>query len=153
MKHDYDSGFLKPVAFYLYLKFCDEFRNTFMRMEVEAHIHQFSSGYFEIKIPLYNDFYASFSIRDEIRLEFYRLKFKSENYQMREQVHLDFDDLPWELASVLEPGEKPFTIYPESPILDILAGIKAIQKERDNLMPIIMKAYALQFPCRYVDPF
>lgn len=153
MKHCRDPWYPKPVPFNLYLRLSDEFRNMFMRMGIEADLHQFTTGYFEIKIPLGNDFYASFNIRNEITLEFYHLLLNSERYQMREQIVLDFDDIPVELANILEPAEIPFTIYPDNIIFDILEAILVIQKERKDLLANIIKAYTLQYPCSNIKTF
>ena len=144
MKYCNESQGLKPVPFNLYLEFVNEIRNRFIRMDIDADIHQFSSGYFEIKISLGNDFYASFSIREEIRLEFYHLLLNSGRYQMREQIVLDFDDLPAQLANILEPAQIQFNIYPDNITLDILEAIFAIQKEKEDLLANIIKAYTLQ---------
>lgn len=147
-----DRG-LKPVPFNLYLKLVNEIRNMFIRMDIDADIHQFNSGYCEIKIPLGDDFYVSFNIREEIRLEFYHLIFNSGRYQMREQIVLDFDDLPVQLANILEPAQIPFTIYPDNIIADLLEAIFAIQKEKEDLIANIIKAYTLQYTCSNVEPF
>ena len=143
----------KPVPFNLYLKLYNEIQNIFIRMDIKADFHQFSSGYFEIKISLGNDFYTSFSIREEIRLEFYHLLLNSGRYQMREQIVLDFDDLPVQLVNILEPAEMPFTIYPDNIIVDILEAIFAIQKEKEDLLANVIKAYNLQYTCNNVKPF
>lgn len=144
---------LKLVPFNLYLKLVNEIRNMFIRIDIDADIHQFNSGYFEIKISLGDDFYVSFSIREEIRLEFYHLLFNSERYQMREQIVLDFDDLPVQLANILEPAQIPFTIYPDNIIADLLEAIFAIQKEKEDLIANIIKANTLQYTCSNVEPF
>ena len=122
-------------------------------MDINADIHQFSSGYFEIKMSLGNDFYASISIREEIRLEFYHLLLNSGRYQMREQIVLDFDDLPAQLANILEPAEIPFTMYSDNITLDILEAIFAIQKVKEDLLANIIKAYTLQYCSKNVEPF
>ena len=153
MKHCNELHGLKPVPLNLYLKLVNEFRNMFIRMDIDADIHQFNSGYFEIKISLGDDFYASFSIREEIRLEFYHLLFNSGRYQMREKIVLDFDDLPVQLVNILEPAEMPFTIYPDNIIVDILEAIFAIQKGKEDLFANVIKAYNLQYTCSNVEPF
>lgn len=153
MKHCNELHGLKPVPFNLYLKLVNELRNMFIRMDIDADIHQFNSGYFEIKISLGDDFYVSFNIREEIRLEFYHLIFNSERYQMREQIVLDFDDLPAQLANILEPAQIPFTIYPHNIIADLMEAIFAIQKGKDDLLANIVKAYTLQYTCSNVEPF
>ena len=153
MKYCNEPPGLKPVPFNLYLKLVNEIRNMFIRMDIEADIHQFNSGYFEIQISLGDDFYASFSIREEIRLEFYHLEFNSGRYQMREQIVLDFDDLPAQLANILEPAEIPFTIYPDNITFDILEAIFAIQKGKEDLLANIIKAYTLQCTFKNVEPF
>lgn len=153
MKHCNEHRGLKPVPFNLYLKFGNEIRNMLIRMDLDADIHQFNSGYFEIKISLGDDFFVSFSIREEIRLEFYHLLFNSERYQMREKIVLDFDDLPVLLANILEPAQIPFTLYPDNIIADLLEAIFAIQKGKEDLLANVIKAYTMQYTCSNVEPF
>ena len=103
---------------------------------LRAEFHQFSTGYFEIVIPL-EDFYAVVSIQEEATLYFYRLKMDAGRYQMREKIKVPVSELPLSLFNLVEQQGDSFTIDSDNLSLNIIATIKGIENAKKPIASLL----------------